>query len=129
MGAPARQRRSVALPDIYATREAGGVLGVMGVLDVFNCLRRPDEASFAGGVFVVVSLADAATGALFAGKGIPVSRDRSRALIYNPSHLLGVEAPIPVMAVARLGHCTVDAEYRQRIDLIARAARSSRSMT
>jgi predicted homoserine dehydrogenase-like protein len=27
------------------------------------------------------------------------------------------------MAAARLGHCTVDADYRQRVDLIARAAR------
>lgn len=115
--------RTVELPDIYAPRSAGGLLGREGVLDVFNCLRRPDEASFAGGVFVIVSLADAATGTLFAGKGIPVSRDRSRALIYNPSHLLGVEAPISVMAAARLGHCTVDAAYRQRVDVVARAAR------
>jgi predicted homoserine dehydrogenase-like protein len=115
--------RTVELPDIYGLRAAGGVLGREGVLDVFNCLRRPDEASFAGGVFVIVSLADAATGSLFAGKGIPVSRDRSRALIYNPSHLLGVEAPISVMAAARLGHCTVDADYRLRVDLVARAVR------
>jgi predicted homoserine dehydrogenase-like protein len=67
--------RTVELPDIYGPRAPGGPLGRAGALDVFNCLRRPDEASFAGGVFVVVSLADAATGALFAGKGIPVSRD------------------------------------------------------
>jgi predicted homoserine dehydrogenase-like protein len=114
---------TVELPDIYAPREAGGVLGRDGALDVFNCLRRPDEASFAGGVFVVVRLADRKTGELFAGKGIPVSRDRSRALIYNPSHLLGVEAPISVMAAARLGHSIVDATYRQRVDLVARASR------
>ncbi|WP_291296224.1 homoserine dehydrogenase [Elioraea sp.] len=113
--------RTIELPDIYATRAAGGVLGAEGALDVFNCLRRPDEASFAGGVFVVVSLADRKTGDLFAGKGIPVSRDRSRALIYNPSHLLGVEAPISVMAAARLAHPMVDEQYHQRIDLVARA--------
>lgn len=115
--------RTIELPDLYARRAEGGLLNGEGVVDVFNCLRRPDEASFAGGVFVVVSLADRATGELFAGKGIPVSRDRSRALIYNPSHLLGVEAPITVMAAARLGHSMVDAEYRQRVDLVARADR------
>ncbi len=113
--------RTIELPDLYATRAEGGLLASEGVVDVFNCLRRPDEASFAGGVFVVVSLADRATGDLFASKGIPVSRDRKRALIYNPSHLLGVEAPITVMAAARLGHSMVNEDYRQRVDLVARA--------
>lgn len=115
--------RTPELPEIYGPRDAGGVLAGEGVLDVFNCLRRPDEASFAGGVFVVVRLADVRTGALFEGKGIPVSRDRSRALIYNPSHLLGVEAPLSIMAAARLGHGMVDAAYSLRVDLVARALR------
>jgi len=110
------------LPDIYAPRAAGGVLGRTGALDVFNCLRRPDEASFAGGVFVVVELADRKTGELFAGKGIPVSRDRQRALIYNPSHLLGVEAPMSMLAAARLGHSVLDDGYRLHVDLVCRAA-------
>jgi predicted homoserine dehydrogenase-like protein len=111
------------LAELYGLREAGGLLNRVGALDVFNCLRRPDEASFAGGVFVVVELADRRTGELFAGKGIPVSRDRRRALIYNPSHLLGVEAPVSVMAAARLGHSILDAGYRPQLDLVARAAR------
>jgi predicted homoserine dehydrogenase-like protein len=115
--------RTVELPDLYAPRAAGGLLSAEGTIDVFNCLRRPDEASFAGGVFVVVALADRDTADLFAAKGIPVSQDRMRALIYNPSHLLGVEAPISVMAAARLGHSIVDAGYRQRVDLVARATR------
>lgn len=121
--------RTVELPDLYGPRSAGGLLARAGVLDVFNCLRRPDEASFAGGVFVVVSLADRATGELFAGKGIPVSRDRARALVHNPSHLLGVEAPLSVMAAARLGHSVVDETYRQRVDLVARAERDLRAGT
>ena len=116
--------RTVELPDIYSLRRDGGVLARRGVIDVFNCLRRPDEASFAGGVFVVVELADTTTGALFRGKGIPVSHNGSQALIYNPSHLLGVEAPVSIMAAARLRHCMVDESYRPVCDLVARAARN-----
>jgi len=115
--------RTPELPQLYGLRAQGGLLERTGVIDVFNCLRRPDEASFAGGVFVIVELADRRTGELFAGKGIPVSRDRRRAMIYNPSHLLGVEAPISVMAAGRLGHSVPDAGYRPVVDLVARAAR------
>ena len=115
--------RTVELPDIYALRRDGGVLARRGVIDVFNCLRRPDEASFAGGVYVVVELADTATGTLFRGKGIPTSRDGRQALIYNPSHLLGVEAPVSILAAARLDHCMVDDSYRPVCELVARAAR------
>jgi len=114
--------RTVELPDLYGPREAGGLLSGPGKLDVFNVLRRPDEASFAGGVFVVVELADTRTGALFAGKGIPVSADRRRALIYNPSHLLGVEAPISILAGGRLKHSILGPDYAQRVDLLARAS-------
>jgi predicted homoserine dehydrogenase-like protein len=115
--------RTVELPDIYSLRRDGGVLARSGVIDVFNCLRRPDEASFAGGVFVVVELADTTTGALFRGKGIPTSRNAQQALIYNPSHLLGVEAPVSIMAAARLKHGMVDESYRPVCDLVARAER------
>lgn len=112
---------TIELPDLYAPRSAGGLLERDCALDVFNVLRRPDEASFAGGVFVVVELADQRTGALFAGKGIPVSRDRRRALIYNPSHLLGVEAPVSVLGAARIDHSILDDSYALRTELAARA--------
>ncbi|MFC7609148.1 SAF domain-containing protein [Teichococcus aestuarii] len=102
-------------------RVTRGLLSAPGRLDVFNCLRRPDEASFAGGVYVVVELADARTGGLFAGKGIPVSADRRRALIYNPSHLLGVEAPTSIMAAGAMRHSMVGPDYAQRVDLLAQA--------
>lgn len=115
--------RTVELPDLYAAQADGGLLSAPGKLDVFNVLRRPDESSFAGGVFVVVELADTRTGALFAGKGIPVSADRKRALIYNPSHLLGVEAPVSILAGGRLGHSVLGADYAQRVDLLARSSR------
>jgi predicted homoserine dehydrogenase-like protein len=115
--------RTVELPDLYKPRSQGGLLEKPGALDVFNCLRRPDEASFAGGVYVVVEWADAKSGALFRGKGIPVSSDGRYGLVYNPSHLLGVEAPITIMAAARLNHSVVDERYRPVVDLTARAMR------
>ncbi|MGE5510320.1 MAG: hypothetical protein ACM31O_03600 [Bacteroidota bacterium] len=115
--------RTTELPDLYRPRSEGGLLERTGVLDVFNCLRRPDDASFAGGVYVVVEWADARTGALFRGKGIPVSQDGRYGLIYNPSHLLGVEAPITIMAAARLSHSVLDERYRPVADVTARAMR------
>jgi hypothetical protein len=57
----------------------------------------------------------------FAGKGIPVSRNRRYGLVYNPSHLLGVEAPTSIVAAARLKHDMVDASYRPVCDLVAKA--------
>ncbi len=115
--------RSGELPELYIPTSDGGLLSGPGKIDVFNCLRRPDEASFAGGVFVVVGWADERSGALFRGKGIPTTADGKYGLVYNPSHLLGVEAPISIMAAARLDHSILDDTYRPLVDLTARAMR------
>lgn len=115
--------RTVELPDLYALEADGGLLGGSGRLDVFNCLRRVDEASFAGGVFAVVQWADRKSGELFRGKGIPTSADGKYGLIYNPSHLLGVEAPMSIMAAARIANSSVDEKYRPVVDLTARVTR------
>ena len=45
--------RTVELPQIFCPKVNGGILEEPGIIDVFSCLRREDEASFAGGVFVV----------------------------------------------------------------------------
>jgi predicted homoserine dehydrogenase-like protein len=113
--------RTTELPHIYIPKADGGLLRSRGVLDVFNCLRRTEDASFAGGVFIIVELPDEKTGELFAGKGIPVSVNRRYGLIYNPSHLLGVEAPVSIVAAARLGHSILDERYRPVCDLVAKA--------
>ncbi|MCL4765786.1 MAG: flagellar biosynthesis protein FlgA [Hyphomicrobiaceae bacterium] len=115
--------RSAELPELYVPKAHGGLLEGEGRIDVFNCLRRPDEASFAGGVFVVVAWADARSGALFRGKGIPTTADGKYGLVYNPSHLLGVEAPISILAAARLGQSILDERYCPVVDLTARAMR------
>ena len=113
--------RTLELPNIFRLEADGGLLSACGRLDVFNCLRRPDELSFAGGVFATVALPDRQTGRLFADKGIPVSADHHTALIYNPTHLLGVEALMSVLVAARLGTATGSDDVRPVCDVVARA--------
>ncbi len=119
--------RAVEVPDIFRPRTEGGLLSNTGVIDVFNCLRRPDEQSFAGGVFVVVRCDSPETWEVLRGKGIPVSRSGSHAMLYNPSHLLGVEAPISILSAALLGHPTGGAEPKPVVDLVARTNRDWRA--
>jgi predicted homoserine dehydrogenase-like protein len=115
--------RTVEVPAILCPRSAGGLLENAGTIDVFNCLRRPDEASFAGGVFIVVACDDQATWGTLGEKGIPVSADTGHALLYNPQHLLGVEAPISILSAVLLNQSTGGSEVAHRCDLVARAAR------
>lgn len=95
--------RIAELADIYALREDGGILGGSGVVDVFSVLRRPDEASFAGGVFAVVRTHDGETWRTLAGKGHVVSRNGKYACIYLPYHVMGVETPFSLLTAVRLG--------------------------
>jgi predicted homoserine dehydrogenase-like protein len=115
--------RTTELPAVFRPRDSGGILARSGVVDVFACLRRPDELSFAGGVFVVVETPDPATGRLLAGKGIPASPDGRHLLLHNPVHLLGAEAPASVLAAARERRSTGGDDVRPRVDLVARARR------
>ncbi|MCF4998754.1 homoserine dehydrogenase [Pseudomonas syringae] len=89
--------RTSELADIYALREDGGVLSREGVIEVFNVLRLPDEASFAGGVFVIVRTHDQPTWELLAQKGHVVSRNGRYACLYLPYHFMGVETPITLL--------------------------------
>jgi predicted homoserine dehydrogenase-like protein len=113
--------RTIEVAEILRPASSGGVLQRSGVVDVFNCLRRPDEASFAGGVFIVVKCSDEGTWKTLKGKGIPVSRANDHALLYNPQHLLGLEAPISILSAVRLGRTTGGADPRPIVDLVARA--------
>jgi predicted homoserine dehydrogenase-like protein len=80
------------LADIFIPREDGGILDRVGVVDVFNCLRRHDEASFGGGVFVIVRCTDNQVWGLLQQKGHVVSRNGKYACIYLPYHLMGLES-------------------------------------
>ena len=42
-------------------------------------------------------------------------------LIYNPTHLLGMEAPISILSAALLGQSSLAGDYRPVVDLVGRA--------
>lgn len=114
--------RTHEVPTLLDHQEWGGVLQGSGRLEVFNCLRRPDEVSFAGGVFVVLRCKDQETWELLRGKGHVLSRSGSSAMVYLPRHLLGLEAPISMLdAVLKGLPSGGGSAVKPHVDLIARA--------
>ena len=115
--------RPVELADAFQAKNDGGLLANTQVIDVFNCLRRPDEMSFAGGVFVVVRCDNAKTWDLLRGKGHVVAQNGKTAMLFIGQHTLGVEAPISILSAALSNLPTGALAPEPRIDLVARAAR------
>ncbi|WP_241524636.1 flagellar biosynthesis protein FlgA [Vreelandella sulfidaeris] len=114
--------RTHEVPTLLDHRELGGVLQGSGRLEVFNCLRRPDEVSFAGGVFVVLRCEDQETWELLRGKGHVLSRSGNSAMVYLPRHLLGLEAPISMLdAVLKGLPSGGGSAVKPHVDLVARA--------
>lgn len=109
------------VPDAFATLADGGVLAGERRIDVFNCLRRPDEISFAGGVFVVVRCEDAASWEILREKGHVLSRNGATAMLYLPRHVLGLEAATSVLEAGVLGVSSGAERPKPRFDLAARA--------
>ncbi|MEA5032910.1 MAG: hypothetical protein VB025_12265 [Sphaerochaeta sp.] len=85
------------LADVFIPIEDGGILEKTGVVDVFINLRRPDEASFAGGVFIIVTCHNEQVWDLLKEKGHIVSRNKKYACMDLPYHFMGVEAPMSVL--------------------------------
>lgn len=110
------------MPDFFCPQADGGLFDAPLRLDIFNCLRRPDEVSMAGGEFVIVRCKDAKTWKVLEAKGHPVSRNGQYAAVYIPQHLLGVETGTSVLAAATLGHATGGPELAPVCDLFGRAA-------
>ena len=107
--------------DFFATKADGGLLTGTRRLDVFHCLRLPNEVSFAGGVFVVVRCDDQATWTMLREKGHVLSRSGKTAMLYLPRHLLGLEAATSVLEVALLGVSSGAQTPRHHVDLVAHA--------
>lgn len=111
------------VPSVLAERADGGLLAGSRRLDVFNGLRTADEASFAGGVFVLVRCSDRASWEMLAEKGHPLSRSGATGMVYIPRHLLGIEAATSVLEAALLGASSGGLSPHPHLDLVARATR------
>jgi predicted homoserine dehydrogenase-like protein len=109
------------MPDIFCRREAGGILHQEGVIDMVNCLRRSEEVSPAGGVFIVVRCRGSETWQILKDKGHMISRDGTRAVVFRPYHLLGVESVTSILAAYHLGISAGGTEVNPRVDLGIRA--------
>ena len=116
--------RPVELADAFQLKDDGGLLANTGVIDVFNCLRRADEMSFAGGVFVIVRCDNPKTWDLLRGKGHVVARNTKTAMLFIGQHTLGVEAPMSILSAALMNLPTGALAPKPNIDLVARAARN-----
>jgi predicted homoserine dehydrogenase-like protein len=121
--------RTPEIADVLVPTAMGGILGKAGVVDVFNLLRRPDEASFAGGVFVVVRCEDRRTWEVLRAKGHVVSRSGSAAMIYRPSHLLGVESATTVLSAVLHGRSSGPEDVKPRFDVVGRTTKSIQAGT
>lgn len=115
------------VPTFFALQAEGGIFNQTGVLDVFHCLRKPDELSFAGGVFVVIRCEHEESWALLKGKGHILSADGHRAMVYIPRHLLGLEAATSVLDAVALGESSGAQSPQPIVDLIARATKPLRA--
>lgn len=112
------------VPSFLSPRTMGGLLSrPEASLDIVNCLRRPFEASLAGGVFVIVECLDKASWQVLADKGHPVNEGLGCAMVCQPSHLLGVETATSVLAAVLLGRSTGGEEVFPVCDLTGRTER------
>ncbi|HEY5795891.1 MAG TPA: flagellar biosynthesis protein FlgA [Bosea sp. (in: a-proteobacteria)] len=111
------------IADLFADKAQGGLMSGERRIDVFHHLRLAEEASFAGGVFIVVRCDNAETWEMLAGKGHVVGHDGKTAMIYLPRHLLGVEVATSILDAVGLGRSGYGEDYRPRQDLVAVAQR------
>jgi predicted homoserine dehydrogenase-like protein len=113
--------RIIEMPEIMRGRADGGIFQNEGVIDMVNCLRRADEISFAGGVFVIVKCRVRETWQFLKNKGHLVNRTGTHAMIFRPYHLLGVETATSVLSASRLKQSTGATDPKPRVDVGVRA--------
>ena len=115
--------RMIEMPEIMCGRADGGIFQKEGMIDMVNCLRRPDELSFAGGVFIIVKCRGRDTWQFLKAKGHLVNRDGTRAMIFRPCHLLGVETATSVLSASNLKLSTGGTNIKPRVDVGIRTSR------
>lgn len=113
--------RMQEVPEFFRPIQDGGLFKSEQVLDVFHCLRRPDEVSLAGGVFIVVRCTDQETWKMLGEKGHILSSDLKTAMLTIPRHLLGAEAATSILDAALHKESSGGLESQHHFDLVARA--------
>jgi predicted homoserine dehydrogenase-like protein len=85
---------------LFGPRDRGGLFDRTPVIDYVNCLTPDGNAEIDNpvrhGVFVVVTSSNPQTLRSLRRKGVPMSGDGSRGLLWRPFHLVGVETPFSV---------------------------------
>lgn len=114
---------TLEIPTLLCPKDMGGLFDGNMRIDVVNSLRRKDEMSLEGGVYVVVACDDEETWQVLKEKGVAVSRNDKTALIYYPAHYLGFEALFSVFSIHYLGIPTGSSDPRPRYDVIGRTDR------
>jgi predicted homoserine dehydrogenase-like protein len=109
------------IPKVLCPAREGGILEKRGIVEVVVGLRQRHEAPFGGGVFIVVTVANAYAQAIMASKGTLANSRRSAFLIYRPYHLCGVETPLSILAAGLLKLPTGARDYKPRFDVVYRA--------
>lgn len=91
------------LADIFVPKKDGGILENPGVVDVFYQLREKQEPSFAGGVFLIFKIKNKKVIDLLRSKGHLISKNEKYGCIYEPYHMMGIEAPLSIILGDSLG--------------------------
>lgn len=113
--------RITEIPEVLAPCAEGGLLQGAGRVEVITCLRPAHTPGMGGGVFVVVACDHDPPWDLIQSKGFIVNARGTGALLFRPYHLLGVETPRTIFRAVGEKRSRVDADYRPRFDLVARA--------
>jgi predicted homoserine dehydrogenase-like protein len=118
------------LPDVFCSKQHGGILNQEGVVDVVSSIHpddRPVQNNLRGGLFAVIASDDdyhisslASYGEI---TGMFTSHDNKRAVIYRPQHFVGHEMPITIARMMLLNE-TSGKPMEQISDVIAVAKKT-----
>ncbi len=96
-----------ALPDLFASADAGGLLESTGVVDLANGVGPDGESelpeNIADGVWAVVTSANGHIREDMRIHGTRVSADGQRMALFREYHLCGIETPLSIAQAALLG--------------------------
>ena len=113
------------LSQIVIPQAAGGTLGRSGTVEVVSSVERdgsPIVDDLRWGVYVTFAAGSDFVSRCFADYGVPTDPSGRFASLYRPSHLIGLETPVSVLAAGLLGEPT-GAPDALRADVVAVAKR------